>query len=226
MGLELQGREEGSGFSDAKLLAHNSNNILRGAGTRARGLWLRARAERGSPGAVCRLPNLLWSPCCVLLVFPLMNGSCMGRRKKGCSLSTVPQEMRISPGACGTGGIPSSSHLPCVPEDTWAQCGGTVPPGTHWILVQPQPPGIRWLLGSVLPRDVPLREVGGNHGDESPFLAGPQGHHVGPWGEGSWIMAVGTGVSHFVACRGRPRAGSRWGGLGGSQPLSPLPAAL
>lgn len=31
-------REEGSVFSDAKLLAHNSNNILRGAGTRTRGV--------------------------------------------------------------------------------------------------------------------------------------------------------------------------------------------
>lgn len=55
--------EEGSVVSDAKLLAHNSNNILRGAGTWMRGFWLRARAELGSPGAVCRLLNPLWSPC-------------------------------------------------------------------------------------------------------------------------------------------------------------------
>lgn len=33
---------------------------------------------------------------------------------------------------------------------------------------------------------------------------------------------MGTGVSHFVARRGRPRAGSCWAVLGGSQPLSPL----
>lgn len=34
--------------------------------------------------------------------------------------------------------------------------------------------------------------------------------------------AMGTGASHFMAHRGKPRAGLRWGGLGRSQPLSPL----
>lgn len=64
-------------------------------------------------------------------------------------------------------------------------------------------------------------EVDGNHRSESPFLAGPQGHHVAPWGRGSWIMpwALGlhiswpTGESQEQAC-----AGVVWVGASPSPP--------
>lgn len=57
-------------------------------------------------------------------------------------------------------------------------------------------------------------EIAGNCGGENPFLAGPQGHHVAHRDEGA---ASCHGHWGFTFC------GLCWGGLGGSQPLFPLP---
>lgn len=126
----------------------------------------------------------------------------------------LPGEMRVSPGMCKTGGIPSSSCLPCMTKETGlsgdtlfllaptgSQFGSNFPVfGGSWGVFWPR----MCLWGCVC-------EPAGNPGGESPYLAGPRGPPRSSLGTRELGHAVGAGASHLVARRGGP---------GGSQPLS------
>mgnify|MGYP001852573246 CR=1 FL=1 len=70
------------------------------------------------------------------LGFSFVCGSCLAWRKKGRSFPAATQEMHISSAAYGMGVslLPHTSPAcPGVPELSM----GAVPPGTHWVLLQP-----------------------------------------------------------------------------------------